>query len=61
MHRGLRSIVLVVFFAALIATPMVIRRLSERRAASGVPTQHDTVMARYGFSLQEVARAVGNG
>ena len=59
MNRRLRGIVLGVFFAALIATPVVIKRLSERHASSGVPTPRDTVMARYGFYFQEVAKAAG--
>jgi hypothetical protein len=51
--------VLGVFLAALIATPVVIKRLSERHASRGVLPPRDTVMARYGLYFQEVARAAG--
>jgi hypothetical protein len=59
MKRRIRSLVLYTFFAALIATPVVIKRVAERNASSTVATQRDTVLARYGFAFEEVAQAAG--
>jgi hypothetical protein len=60
MNRRIRSIVLCTFFVALLAIPVVLKRMSERRhAATGAAMQRDTVLARYGFSFQEVAKAAG--
>jgi hypothetical protein len=51
--------VLCTVFAALLATPVVIKHVSERHASSGVALQRDTAMARYGFHFQEAAKAAG--
>jgi hypothetical protein len=53
------SILLVTFFAALIAMPVVIRHVSKRQESIGATTQSETVTARYGFHFQEVAKAAG--
>jgi VCBS repeat protein len=53
------SIVLGIFFVALIATPVVLKRVSARHAAVGVAASCDTVTVRYGFCFQEVANAAG--
>jgi hypothetical protein len=58
-RRRLRGLVLGTFFVALLAIPIVVKQVSERRASIGTAPQRDTVMARYGFYFQEVARAVG--
>jgi hypothetical protein len=50
---------LVIFFVALIATPVVIRRWSARRAASQSNVDAKSSLARYGFHLEEVSRASG--
>jgi hypothetical protein len=50
---------LVIFFAALVATPVAIRRLSARRAAAQSQTDAKSALARYGFHLEEVSRAAG--
>jgi hypothetical protein len=59
MNRRILNIVLYMFFAALIATPVVIKRASNRQASSGVASECDTVMARHGFCFEEVAAAAG--
>jgi enediyne biosynthesis protein E4 len=59
MNRRTLGIVLGIFFAALIATPVVLKRVSARHAPIAVDTPRDAVMARYGFCFQEVARAAG--
>jgi hypothetical protein len=52
-------ILLALFFVGLIATPVVIRRLSARRAAPQSKTDAKSALARYGFHLEEVSRAAG--
>lgn len=59
MKRRILGIVLGVFFVALIATPVVIKYFSKRHASSGAAIDRTTVMARYGFYFEEVARASG--
>jgi hypothetical protein len=52
-------VLLALFFAGLIATPVVIRRLAARRAASRANVGAGSALARYGFRLEEVSRASG--
>jgi hypothetical protein len=59
MNRRILGIVLGIFFVALIATPVVLKRVSARHASIGVTAPCETVMARYGFCFQEVANAAG--
>jgi hypothetical protein len=59
MKRPILRILLGTFFVALLATPVVLKRLSERHAATSTAHESATVMARYGFSFQEVAKAAG--
>ncbi|MDT4968884.1 MAG: enediyne biosynthesis protein [Acidobacteriota bacterium] len=47
---------LVLFFIALLATPLVIKRLSQRRESS---TDRQSAMTRYGFRLEEVSKTSG--
>jgi hypothetical protein len=47
---------LVLFFIALLATPLVIKRLSQRRESS---TDQQSAMTRYGFRLEEVSKTSG--
>jgi hypothetical protein len=58
-QRRLRGLVLGTFFVALLAVPVVVKQVSERRASLDIAPQRGTVMARYGFYFQEVARAAG--
>src|SRR5215475_6754388 len=59
VQRRSLGIVLGIFFAALIAMPVVIKHVSERHTSSGAAPDRDTVTARHGFCLQEVAKAAG--
>ena len=50
-------ILLVLTFVALLATPLVIKRLSARREAPAAKLDTTGSLARYGFYLEEVAKA----
>ena len=52
-------ILLGLIFVALLATPLVIKRLSHQGETSAALTDTRAVMARYGFRLEEVAKASG--
>jgi hypothetical protein len=52
-------ILLVLFFVALIATPLAIRRFSAWREAKNVRADKGAALSRYGFRLEEVSRASG--
>lgn len=49
-------ILLVLFFVALLATPLVIKRFSQRSVSSA---DKQTAMTRYGFRLEEVSKSAG--
>jgi hypothetical protein len=53
MQSRIPRIILTIFFIGLLATPWIIKRLSGRGKAPS------TALARYGFSLQESAKASG--
>ena len=59
MKRPILRILLGTLFVGLLATPVVLKRLSERQAATGAAHEPAAVMARYGFYFQEVAKAAG--
>ena len=59
MKRPILRILLGTFFIVLLATPAVLKRLTERHAATGTAHEPAAVMARYGFYFQEVAKAAG--
>src|ERR1700733_7361950 len=60
MKRGpVARILLTIFFLGLIATPVVIKRVSARKKAADATFSSKAALARYGFSLQEVSRAAG--
>ena len=53
---------LIVFFVALLATPLALRRWSGRGDTEGgaqVPGGRDVALQRYGFHLQEVSKSAG--
>src|SRR5271156_4898807 len=53
-------IVLIIFFAGLLLTPIVVKRLSsERKASAGTTLDIASAVARHGFYLQEVSHAAG--
>ncbi len=60
MNSGrLAKIVLAVLFVALIATPIVRKRLAARREEGKSKLEASQALSRYGFHLQEVAQASG--
>src|SRR6266540_4137758 len=60
MTRGKTSrILLVLCFVALLATPLVIKRLSARREPPRAKLDAKVALSRYGFYLEEVAQASG--
>lgn len=59
MKKAVLRILLGAVFAALLATPVVLKYASERQATPRASAESAAVMARYGFYLQEVARAAG--
>jgi len=52
-------ILLILCFVALLATPIVIKRLAARRQAPIVKLEANTALTRYGFYLEEVGQASG--
>jgi enediyne biosynthesis protein E4 len=60
MKRGpVARIVLILFFLGLIATPIVIKRISARRKAVDSALNQTAALSRYGFYLQEVSHHAG--
>ena len=56
---GVARIVLGVVFVALLATPLVLKRLAARREAGKTRLDASQALTRYGFHFQEVAQASG--
>jgi enediyne biosynthesis protein E4 len=60
MKRGpVARILLAIFFVALLATPMAIRRVSAARASARIRLDANSALARHGFYLTEFSRASG--
>lgn len=56
----LARILLAIFFLALLATPLVIRRLSQQKeSAPAAGADRQAALSRYGFRLEEVAKSAG--
>ena len=53
------KVLLAVLFVALLAVPLVLRRLAARREAGKSKLEASQAMTRYGFHLQEVAQTSG--
>ena len=53
------KVLLGLFFIALLATPLVIKRMSDRQAVSSTPIEKAAALARHGLYLEEVAHAAG--
>ena len=53
------KILLAVLFVALLATPLVLKRLAARRETGKSKLDANQALTRYGFHLQEVAQASG--
>ena len=58
-HGIMARVVLGVFFIALLATPVIIRRISSRRQSAKTRLDASEALSRHGFYLQEVSRAAG--
>ena len=60
MKRGpVAQAILFIFFVALLATPMAIRKISARRNAEKERLEASTALTRHGFYLTEVSKAAG--
>ena len=59
MKNRIAKILLTIFFVALLATPLVVKKFSERNRAAKLVADPSTAIARYGFRLEEVAKASG--
>src|SRR5271157_5072319 len=60
MKRGpVARILLSIFFVALLATPIVVRRVSAGRASTRIKLDANAALARHGFYLQDVSRTAG--
>src|SRR5579862_261972 len=60
MKRGpVARILLSIFFLALLATPMTIRRVSAARASARIKLDANAALVRHGFYLTEVSHAAG--
>ncbi|HEY0006140.1 MAG TPA: CRTAC1 family protein [Pyrinomonadaceae bacterium] len=60
MRSRFLRVLLIIFFLSLLATPLLVRRWNAWRSEStGQVRDRQTVMARYGFRLEESAKAAG--
>ncbi len=57
--RKIARVVVSILFVALLATPLVIKRLAARLEPSRAKLDAQTALARYGFYLEEVAKSSG--
>ena len=57
--RPLAKIVLIIVFIALIAVPVILRRMSKRTQQSLAATDAQSATTRYGVYFQEVSRQIG--
>ena len=53
------KVLLTIIFIGLLAIPIVIQRISARRAAEDVNLDRKSALARYGFRFEEVSHAAG--
>ncbi len=58
-RRPVAQAILFVFFVALLATPMAIRKISARRNAEKERLESSAALTRHGFYLTEVSKAAG--
>ena len=59
MNKRLAKILLAILFAALIATPVVLRRLSAQRQKNLLTADARSALSRYGVYFEEVSRSAG--
>ncbi|HEY1802047.1 MAG TPA: CRTAC1 family protein [Terriglobales bacterium] len=57
--RLIARVFLAVLFAVLLATPLLIRKITASKATDKAKTDEKTALARHGFYLQEVSHAAG--
>src|SRR4030095_7740346 len=53
------KVLLAILFVALLAIPLVLKRLAARREAGKSKLEASQALARYGFHFQEVAQTTG--
>jgi hypothetical protein len=59
MWSRVPKVLLIVFFAGMLATPIVLKRIFAAREAAKTAVSAPAALARYGFRLEEVAGAAG--
>ena len=59
MNKRFAKILLVIVFVALIATPVVLRRLSAQRQKKLITADAQSALNRYGVHFEEVSRSIG--
>ena len=59
LYKRIAKIVLVIIFVALIATPVLLRRLSARREKSLATSDAQSAINRYGVHFEEVSKTAG--
>ncbi|HYE75154.1 MAG TPA: VCBS repeat-containing protein, partial [Blastocatellia bacterium] len=59
MKSPIPRIILGIFFVGLLATPLIIKRINARNKAASENIDTSTAMSRYGFHLEESAKAAG--
>jgi hypothetical protein len=57
--RKVARVLLVIVFTGLLAVPLVMKRLSARRAQLNGAVDEKVALQRYGFHLQEISKAAG--
>jgi enediyne biosynthesis protein E4 len=55
----MKKALLIIIFIGLIATPVIVRRLSARRQAASATSDTQTALARYGLHFEEVSKTAG--
>src|SRR5689334_10671896 len=59
MNKRIPKILLTIVFIALLGTPLLLKKYSERNRATKSGTDPSAAIGRYGFRLEEVAKASG--
>src|SRR3982751_5655455 len=59
MQRSIIRAILAVVFVGLLAIPLVYKRVAQSRQAAGNARNRQAAIAQYGFTLEEVSKAVG--
>ncbi|MBV9039120.1 MAG: VCBS repeat-containing protein, partial [Acidobacteriaceae bacterium] len=59
MQRSVIRAIVAVIFVALLAIPLVYKRVAQSRQAASNARNRQAAIAQYGFTLEEVSKAVG--